>query len=327
MQLSTTSYKTIILVFSLATNCFFQTAHSQGMPALPDNQLQLPTNNFSIPFTWLGDSVNGKWEPHAVLLLPVKLENCRKTFYMQFDLGHPYSVFYKNKLEAIGQKYPNVIELKDSVKLTHFSFSVGKTTITAASIPVQQFDSTGINWANKKSKDIIGTIGSDLVDGKTVIIDYPNLQITVATSVPGKIKKKVSLTGFMYVMRSIILPAKINGEQTMLYFDSGSSMYELLTDKKTAEALALPNSKATQNRVRSWDRLLTANSLPSNASIEINGRSIPIHQTTFMEGMSNSQVERMMKMGIGGMTGNKLFLPYKLILDTKNKKFGLLKSN
>ena len=30
-------------------------------------------------------------------------------------------------------------------------------------------------------------------------------------------------------------------------------------------------------------------------------------------------------MGIGGLTGNKLFLTYMLIFDTQNKKFGLIK--
>jgi hypothetical protein len=42
--------------------------------------------------------------------------------------------------------------------------------------------------------------------------------------------------------------------------------------------------------------------------------------------MSTSKVEQMMQMGIGGMTGNKLFLNYKLVLDTRNKKFGLIHS-
>jgi hypothetical protein len=32
----------------------------------------------------------------------------------------------------------------------------------------------------------------------------------------------------------------------------------------------------------------------------------------------------MLKLGIGGMTGNKLFLNYILIIDTRNKKFGLV---
>jgi hypothetical protein len=44
-----------------------------------------------------------------------------------------------------------------------------------------------------------------------------------------------------------------------------------------------------------------------------------------MEGVSDSQVAQMMKMGIGGMTGNALFLDYILVIDTVNKKFGLVR--
>jgi hypothetical protein len=38
-------------------------------------------------------------------------------------------------------------------------------------------------------------------------------------------------------------------------------------------------------------------------------------------------VEQMKKIGIGGMTGNKLFLNHQLLLDTKNKKFGVFNSS
>ena len=112
----------------------------------------------------------------------------------------------------------------------------------------------------------------------------------------------------------------------MLYFDTGSSMYELLTDKKTSQSLAAPQSELIQSKVRSWDKILIANSLASNERIEIAGVQIKLRYSTYMEGVSNAQVEQMMKMGIGGMTGNKLFLNYKLILDTKNKQFGLVPS-
>jgi hypothetical protein len=42
-----------------------------------------------------------------------------------------------------------------------------------------------------------------------------------------------------------------------------------------------------------------------------------------MDGASDAQVNRMMAMGIGGMIGNQLFIGHILILDTKNKQFGL----
>lgn len=54
--------------------------------------------------------------------------------------------------------------------------------------------------------------------------------------------------------------------------------------------------------------------------------TLPLHSVTYIEGASSAQVERMLKAGIGGMTGNKLFLHYVLILDTKNQQFGVLSS-
>jgi hypothetical protein len=51
---------------------------------------------------------------------------------------------------------------------------------------------------------------------------------------------------------------------------------------------------------------------------------LPIKFATYIEGASDTQIQQMMKMGIGGMTGNKLFLNATLVLDTRNKKFGVL---
>jgi hypothetical protein len=301
------------------------TARAQFMPALPANQLRLPEKSFSISFQWKGDSSNATREPHMAILVPVKLPNCPKLFYMQFDLGSPYSLFYTNKLAAIQQKYPAAIPLKDSTgKLVNFTFTTGKTPITAKEIVVKQFDNTTINWSDRNSIEIIGTIGTDLIDGKVLIIDYPKKKLTISPAIPAKLMKRISLSDFVYARRSILLPAKVQGKQTMLFFDTGSSMYELLTDKKTVESLAIPNSPLLQRKVKSWDTYLTANSLASNDSITISSQKIPLHFATYMEGVSNSQVAQMMKLGIGGMTGNKLFLKHTLVLDTKNKKFGLV---
>ncbi len=298
---------------------------AQTKPQQADNQLVLPAKTHSIPFYWQGDSVYSKWEPHTAILIPVKLKNCPKQFYMQFDLGSPYSLFYKNKLAAIQSKYPGAIQLdKPGDKLLSFSFKAGKMPVTAKEIVVKQFDSSDINWKNN-SIEIIGTLGADLIDGKTAIIDYPKRKLILSSSIPGKLAPRLSLSDFMYVGRRILLPSVIQGKQTLLYFDTGSSMYELLTNKQACEAMAVPGSELMQSKVMSWGKYLTANTIASNASITIGGMNIPIRYVTYIEGTSNSQAEQMMKMGIGGMTGNKIFLDYKLVLDTKNKKFGLTK--
>jgi hypothetical protein len=221
-------------------------------------------------------------------------------------------------------KYPGSIPKEEpGDKLQNFLFKADKMPVLAKEMAVKQFDSTTINWTDKNSVEIIGTIGADLIDGKVAIIDYPHCRLTISNTIPEKLMRHIALTSFIYSNRSVLIPAKVKDKKTILYFDTGSSMFELLTDKETCNRLSIPNAKIWQYTVKSWDKFLIANTLPSNDSIELGNTTIPIHSSTYMEVISSSQIERMSKMGIGGMTGNKLFLNYILVLDTKNHKFGL----
>lgn len=303
-----------------------QHVQAQTPSPIADNFLERPASNFSIPFFWQGDTINDKWEAHTAMLLPVKLKSCPRQLYMQFDLGSPSSLFYKNKIKAIRQQYPSSILLKDSAEgLSNFSFQLGDASITARQIVVQQFDTSGIRWDDTTAVDIIGTIGADLIDERIAVIDYPQQRISISTTLPPEIKTPLTWTNFVYAQRRILLPAIIRNRSTLLYFDTGSSLYELLTDQQTAESLAIPGSPVAKSQVKSWDKYLTANSLNSADSIAIGGCQLPIRRATYIEGVNQSQVNQMMKMGIGGMTGNTLFLDHQLILDTRDKKFAIIR--
>lgn len=278
----------------------------------------------TLPLVWQGDSIQNRWEPHTALLIPIKLKYCPRLFYMQFDLGSPYTLLYKHKLLAIQSRFPRAIQLNETTeKINQLTFISGKTTIQKNEIPVRQFDNDSINWSNKNEPVIIGTFGADLIDGQVAIIDYPGKTLTLSDTLINK-PANLRLTEFIYTQKRILLPAILQGESTLLYFDTGSSMFELLTDKTTAVSLTKPESQPIQFNVNSWGNTLTANNLPAASSIEINGQQIPLQFVTYMDGVSSSQTEQMKKMGIGGMTGNKLFLCYKLVLDTRNSYFGLI---
>ncbi|QEH42003.1 hypothetical protein [Chitinophaga sp. XS-30] len=312
---------------AVVAGLFFMTAaaKAQSVPGLPENQLVLPAGTSTIPFIWQGDSIGRQWEPHAALLIPVRLAHCPRQFYMQFDLGSPYSLLYRNMLTAIQRKYPQALPPGEPGKtLKNISFEAGETHVTAGEIAVEQFDSTDIDWNDESRMDIIGTIGTDLIDGKVAVIDYPGCQLSISPVVPAALLPHLSLVDFTYVRRSILLPVKLQGDAKMIFFDTGSSMYELLTDESTCRQLAVHNTAHLRHQVKSWDKYITANSFASNETIEIAGKKIPLRYSTYMEGVSDAQVEQMAKMGIAGMTGNKLFLNYKLVLDTRNKKFGLI---
>lgn len=314
--------KKILLLLLFLPFLLMQKAQAQIPPSLPSNQLTLPAGNYTLPIYWKGDSLGGRWEPYVALLIPVTIPGCPRTFYMQFDTGAPYSLFYKNKLQAIHRKYPAAAlnNLDDS--LVNYSFKAGPLPITARQITVRSFDSSDIDWKNKRAPQIIGTLGADLLENKVIIIDYPRKRLFMGDSLPTHLQQ-TPLTSFLFAMRRILLPAAIKGKNTILYFDTGSSAFELLTDKATCHQLASGSSEPVQYPVQSWGKTLTANTITTSDSIMVGRLTIPVRHATWMEGVSDAQVSQMMKMGIGGMTGNKLFLSYVLVLDTKSRKFGL----
>lgn len=282
------------------------------------------SKKYSIPFIWLSDSVNGSIEPHAAMLIRVKLPHCSQQFYMQFDMGAPNTVFYKNKLRAISEKFPSFKQLPDTANsLQQMVITVGKNEISITLAHLLDFGEKTIDWSAGK-KEIIGTIGSDWLENRTVLINYPQKEIILNYTVPEKLQSR--LTYFSYVQRNILIPVIIKGQKTMLYFDSGSSAFALLTSKETALSMAVSAAVPNRYPVKSWGRTLYANSLATKDSVQLSELTIPIHTVTYMDGASEEQVNRMLKLGIGGMTGNKLFLHTGLVLDTKNKKFLLIPS-
>ncbi len=297
MQMNRVFLKRFSLLVIYATAIFpYKLLMAQPTTSQPINQMILPSKSYTISFKWQGDAIGSNWGVNAAMLIPVKLKNCPRLFYMQLDSGSPYSLLYQNKIDAIQSKYPASFPMKIMKgNLQNFSFKADNIPFFSKEIVVKQFDSTSINWDDEDGIEIIGTLGTDFIDGKVAIIDYPRCKLTITNAIPRKLLRRVKLNTFIYANRSILLPAKINERKTLLHFDTGSSMYELLTNKETCEKLAIPNTRPSVFKVKSWDKSLTANTLASNDSIEVASTIIPIHSSTYIEGVSTSQIEHMAK--------------------------------
>jgi hypothetical protein len=299
-------------------------AAAQQIPPSQKNQLVFDSTTQTIGFRWLGDPVQIPFEPYAAMLIPIRLQNCPQDFYMQFDLGAPGSMFYSDKIWQIHEKYPAAITFKDTSTLADLRFQLGSLRVVAKEIKLIAHSKSPINWKDKNDVTIIGTIGADLIDGRVVVIDYPAKMLSIGNEVPAKLMSLLTITDMTFAYRRVLLPAQLRGKTTMMFFDTGSSAYELVTDRETAEALS-SDTIVVRNEIRSWNRTLTANTLPSSGTIELAGVTLPLMHVTYMEGASSTQIAQMKRMGIGGMIGNKIFLNSVLMLDTRNQKFGLIR--
>jgi len=268
------------------------------------NYLTVNNESGPIPFKWLGKEKN-------VLLLPIHFEGDTATYYLQFDTGSPYTVLYSKSIKNIRQISTN----KDIAKT---SFYIGKTKITSDKFKIYKLG----NDNNNDSVKIIGTIGADILENRKTIINFRENNIALNLSkVPTQFQTK--LFDFKFKKRKIIVRGLLKGKEEQFLFDSGTSAYELLTNKEVWENLKLPTSKINIEKSQSWDRVLTTYTANCNQKIQFFNHELPLNNVTYVEGFSQVQYSMMKFSGMTGMLGNKIFLNNSLYIDCTQNKMGI----
>lgn len=285
----------------------------------PPNQIHTAPGEHKVPLTWQADNTNA----YAALLIPVQLPGCDHNFFMQLDTGAPYSVFYKSKLMTIRERCEISIH-EEAGELQKFTFNIAGLGVEANTIKMTEHGSGKINWQDS-TINIIGTAGTDLLENKIVVIDYQKQLMLIADSMPAYFQNAPLAFGKLdFEGRRIMLPASINGNETTLMFDTGSSAFALLTSKSQWDELRIPKGNVQSFPVNSWSKTLTAHRANSMAKVELAEAAIPLGSVTYIEGMSSFQQLLMSFSGMGGMIGNKLLIDHTIILDLQSDKFAVL---
>lgn len=264
-------------------------------------------------FVWQSGYKGKYWDKHMALLIPVALNHAKTKMYMQLDTGSPKSFLYENR--AIEITYAQDTSRKDIV----VEVGAGERKMSLHALNVVKLDSQ-----QKHSSDIIGTLGTDFLDKKIVVVDYPNRRLMIFEQITSALEQGLIWSPLIYEQGNLLFPSDILGKSKLLYFDTGSSAFDLLVNKESWLAMAAKDSASNSYEVESWGRKLTAHSVASTASVKLAGSELPVQYVTYIDGATDSQINRMMSLGIGGMIGNKLFLNSKLVIDTKNKRYGIL---
>jgi hypothetical protein len=323
----------------------------QHFAALP-NELQHISGPVVVPFEWAPHKAGELTLPHAAMIVPVTIGGCKR-FRMQFDLGATSSVLYRSKMDNLAERCaaPPMIDRDGERYALNMDIGIGDAIIYAPEIKQRRTNGKPIDWANPDKPELIGTLGSDLIDGKFVVIDYPAKKIIIGDKLPSEYCLSSASGGsqipseppsasrdssqdcrgaqpmtwgtFTFEDRRILMAAKIDGRDTRLYFDTGSSAFELLTNESIWSALATPGAKSDVITMNSWGRPLTLHRTKSDKEIEVAGVKLPLGHVTRVEGASLAQNILGRVINMGGMTGNALFVERVLVLDVKQGRVGV----
>lgn len=294
--------------------------------APPANQLSVTGLPASGALRWEADTAARGVGPRAALLVPVRLPGCPGTCYLQFDTGAPYTVFYGPALATLGRRYPALRPAlqprHDSVYRVGFGLGGARVTLRRA---VVKAHGRGEWPADTTRPFIIGTLGTDVLEGRALVLDFARGRFGLATTAPDSLARRASFVPLAFESRRVLLQASLRGETKQLLYDTGTSAYALLTNQSSWQALRKPRAAVRTQATNSWGTPLTAYTAPTTAALRLGAARLPLGTVTHIEGMSLFQRLLMSTSGMGGMLGNEPFATRTVILDVAGGRFGVVR--
>lgn len=274
----------------------------------PINLASVRLNSGNVSIFWESNDTSDR----SALLIPVSLSNDSKTYWMQLDMGAPYSFLYGKTLNTFNVNY----------SASNFNLSIGKSIVSFDKIRVANYGVTSKDELHQK-KLIIGTIGTDVLEKTQLLLDYKRSVINFITQIPDSLKR-FPMSKFSFENRRIYLDAKINGKSISIMWDSGASAFDLITSKSQFQKLKMPNMEIHKSQGNQMGNKLDVFTSKTNQSIEIGGKMIQMNTVTYIEGFP-WYVKMMFSLsGMEGMIGNNLFRDDILYLDCASEQFSIL---
>ena len=289
-------------------------------------------------FEWAGDSLGNKYFDKVAMFIPVNFKGVPHNFLAQLDLGSDISIVYGNSFKAYLLTYPefgrkldtilseiaigkeNQGEIKD-IELSLDSFLTQLKSVVyykkfGSEIPVDSISSL--------TKKHIGIIGADIVKNKVLLIDYKNNRIAILDSLNPKQTNKFNFLDCKIANGRIKLPLQINGITQWYMFETGSSIFPLVTDENNWKNICDVSKKETI-QISSKEKSYDIFGAETNKDIFFGKEKLPKTQAYVMPLNLNGYTEMFNQEEVIGTIGNAYFFNTAIAIDFKQSKFGILK--
>lgn len=297
-------------------------------------------NNLSnlpwIDFQWKGDSVGKRYFDKAAIFLPLKLQNLPSNFTAQFDMGSNASIIYGNVFKPYLKKYSEYSAKLDTINT---EISIGEDRqgeLKDVTIMLDSFkyhydilpffknygEELNPDSVNTPSAKLVGTIGGDVLQNKILIMDFPNKRLAILDSLATSSSDLFDFKLCKLDNNRVKIPLQINGQEQWYLFDTGSSIFSIVTDPANWKNICDGVTVDTL-QVNSWGNSYNMYGCKTKSDIYFNKTKLP--QTTAYKVDLSQYVEMFKQEGISGIIGNSYFLNNTIAIDFKNKRFGILR--
>ncbi|MGI4875620.1 MAG: hypothetical protein ACRYFX_31070 [Janthinobacterium lividum] len=285
-----------------------------------------------VPFHWEGGTLAGRHFDKLGITVPVTLDELPHQFKMQLDLGAVNTMVYGNAMQPYLKKYPALqarldttrtfrIQNQKNPELVGVNLKVGKVDFGPRDLGFYRNfgDSLTAKTLADKAEVHVGTLAPDLFQNRVLIIDYPHQRLCVTDNVPAAYVK-AAFQPFKLKDGRIKIPLRINGQPEDLLFDTGSSLFALLTTRQQAEAITAGGVQDSI-KISSWGKYHYVYGRRPKGSIYFGDKQLA-SALVFADNVHKFD-KFYAEEHIWGITGNAYFLTNTVIIDYKNHVFGV----
>jgi len=282
-----------------------------------------------IPFRWEGADFGEQHFDKAAMFVMAELPEVGLSGLFQFDLGAPSSVLYENDVKDVLPELQARINPDKHIMLNGVEYPVISTPlilnpqIRQEHIGLLKDFGEGDGGVTEDGVRVLGTIGADMVAGKCLLIDFPQERLAIVEQAPAELVEEAIFTPMQKSpFGHTLLQVTVDGEQKWVMFDTGSSIFELLTDKEQWPALT-DGQVIDKMEVPAWGNLQTVYGGAVQVKISLGG--MPLHIRKAYRIDLEQLVEFDRQHNLLGAMGNAPLLDYTIILDFPRQRFGVVR--
>lgn len=291
-------------------------------------------NNYSwFPFSWYSAKISGKTFDKVAMLVSTKVNDLNADFTLQFDLGSNATMIYGNAINSYYKEGEIKNFLLESSKSADdggktiyatkgLTYHLGKLDFNKLTYKENYGDKIPVDSLFTKSPKHIGTLGADIFNNKVLIIDYPNKRMCILDSLDSYWKKRTTFVEAKSKNGRLSIPLTINNKTHWFLFDTGASLFPINTNKELWSSMVDETSKTDTIIANSWGEKVKFYGRPIKEKAYLGKRKLESNYAWYNE---NKRLQEFNKAEhIDGLTGNAFFVNNMVVLDFKNKKFGVV---
>lgn len=292
----------------------------------------LPTNNSNPKiewneFVWMESTFGEEYYSKAAILIPFRFNGINEDYYLQLDT-EASSLLYGNSFYDVEPSY-RVIKKKDKRPyVVSIDGTLSKYVFTNENFGLLQDYGATLEELKESEYKLIGSLGLDFFKNRILIIDFSEEKFVILNNqndVPINIKKNSVFLDMKYKNNKIYLKSKIGAKNLSLIYDTGSSIFDIVTNKEIWTSLTnVKNDKDIKLlEVPSWGTIVQLKGARAENDWEIGDviieKPLIFHEASGLENFNFKSIK------VDGLLGNAIFYDNHIItIDLINKKFGIM---